>query len=1448
MGLPAEQIDHDDYDDSWPVEDANTWYPKNTWAPESAAYEDPIFLERALKAVPKNITGLKPSQFTERAFYMPKDDGTGYAPFNFEGRRHLRQIYDTPSRRVLLCCGRQVEKTVVLDSLITHADGSLSRAGDVVEGDAVATLDVDGGGWNMTTGRVVWKSHVYRKPCVRITTRQGHTCVVAVTHPMRVWDGWKEAGFVRLGERLGVVRRAGEFFDEQVDARWIRFIAFMLGDGCFSNQVSFTALPGLALDDFLRVINELRLASTTYPKKGTDAVQVRVHPEEWLLDALKEESLWGTKSSNKFIPSWVYRLSKEQTALFINRLWATDGHVKRNTRSRYSLEYCSVSLSLIRGVQSLLWKFGIPSRIRRNWPNYWKKRGVRKYAWILRVETQEGLRRFLSEVACLGKSEEVPLPSACENNNRDTYPYDVNLMLKLLGAMRTRARNARGTDSLRSRGLRECPKYPLTPHTLSMYIDYYRSQEDVDQGVVSWLQQHLNSDVYWDRVVRIEEVGERDCVDFEVEGTHNFVCDGLITHNSTMVGNRAICYMSLVTAMRILLVTPSATQTKTFSNDRIKEPIETSPVLKKFTTKMLSQNILEKQFVNRSKLTMRYAFLNADRCVSGSTRVHFADGGVATVQEVYEHLENYRGRHVWSANPSSKWVEAACLTDAVFQGVRDVFNVRITGGASLRCTSNQPLLTWSGWRQLGDLKPGDFVAVPRRAAHGAGVDSPVEEFRFIGYLLGDGSVATMNACALHNGHQEVLADFRRCARKLGVPLWREQDSNRRHWVHSETKRQGFGGGRTGYKQRLATLGIIGSKHDTKRIPHEMFMGDEEQVAALLGGLFATDGWASVSSNEQYEIGYCSNSSQLLIDMRQLLLRFGIHSYISRQKKPSTKNAQGAYTLSIRHADSVKLFVGCIAVPGKQEELAAVLAAAQKVTRRKNDYDRIPLSYADARVYLLQRYGLSTHSAWKRYRIQLRPGNATDSVGRQVLYSWGVKLGDDWFIRLATSPLGWARIEEVSPAGKEQTYDLTIEGLENYLSDGVYVHNTRGIPAWQLDIDEIQDILRDNIPVIEQCTSHAPDRWKSFVYSGTPKSLDNVIEDYRANHSTQGEWVVPCDGCNTWNVLGEKNIGLKGPICSKCGKGIEPQGPRAQWAWMVEPDPERVKIPWESYRIPQLMVPWKIRNWNELLHDYENYSRAKFFNECLGISYESGMRPITSAQIRECCTGPSLSLAFTFRSHAMGQPFFAGIDWGTGDNAYTVLTICSYYEMKFRIVYVHRFVGEEADPEVQIAKIIEICELFSVRLIGSDWGFGFGMNSRLQRKFSARRVQLFQYMATLKSKMMPDKRLGRWKIHRTHVMSAIFDAIKKRKAEFPPWEEFSKPYAQDFTNIYSEYNEKLRLVMYDHKPGNPDDTFHSFLLAWLVSMLIIPRPDIITPDTEDAEGRSVSDYQGPQDQG
>lgn len=411
--------------------------------------------------------------------------------------------------------------------------------------------------------------------------------------------------------------------------------------------------------------------------------------------------------------------------------------------------------------------------------------------------------------------------------------------------------------------------------------------------------------------------------------------------------------------------------------------------------------------------------------------------------------------------------------------------------------------------------------------------------------------------------------------------------------------------------------------------------------------------------------------------------------------------------------------------------------------------------------------------------------------------------------------------------------------------------TRGIPAYQLLIDELQDILTDNIPVIEQCTSHAPERWKRFVYAGTPKSLDNTIEYYRAHLSTQGEWVVPCDahggeGGRYWNILGEKNIGKKGPICEKCGNLINTSHEDAQWAAQTALSD---KAPFESYRIPQLMVPWT--PWSEILLNYTRYPRDKFYNEVLGISYDSGLRPLTTAHIQKNCRETiKMSEMEKYHSLSFGQPMFAGIDWGTGEHTFTVLTLGTYVDMKFRIFYAYRFEGEDVDPVPQMEKIIELCRHYNVRIIGTDYGGGFDRNDALMRKFGPQRVQKYQYMSRCKKKVEWDARLRRWKVHRTEVMSDIFNAIKRGTVfEFPRFEEFKEPYGQDMLNIFSEYNKQLMMIQYKHSLDKPDDTLHSLLYCFLASMIVRPRPDVIAPRAESpTAGVTWSSYTGPTNQG
>jgi hypothetical protein len=402
---------------------------------------------------------------------------------------------------------------------------------------------------------------------------------------------------------------------------------------------------------------------------------------------------------------------------------------------------------------------------------------------------------------------------------------------------------------------------------------------------------------------------------------------------------------------------------------------------------------------------------------------------------------------------------------------------------------------------------------------------------------------------------------------------------------------------------------------------------------------------------------------------------------------------------------------------------------------------------------------------------------------------------------------------------------------------------RGIPADLITVDEIQDILVDNIPVIEECASHSD--WKLFIYSGTPKSLDNTLEHYWANFSTQNEWLVPCERHGTpknpnswhWNVLDEDNIGKKGLMCDKCHEPIDPYHPLAQWAALnPRTKKNKDKVAFEGYRIPQLMVPWIINSpdgsgWASILEKQERYSRQKLYNEVLGISYDSGTRPLTRGQLKACCKEHIRLGDFEgFKKYAQGTDIFAGIDWGTGENTYTVISLGAYLGTgNFTVFWVHRFTGRELEPPIQLDLISTILTQFNVCITGCDYGGGFDRNDHLIRAFGPQKILKYQYNPQQKrGKVYWEEKLHRFAVHRTEVMSDIFNAIVRKQFDLPCWDDFHDPYGQDILNIFSEKNEQRRMIEYKHAPGTTDDTFHSILYCFLASMIKYPRPDIIAP--------------------
>lgn len=418
---------------------------------------------------------------------------------------------------------------------------------------------------------------------------------------------------------------------------------------------------------------------------------------------------------------------------------------------------------------------------------------------------------------------------------------------------------------------------------------------------------------------------------------------------------------------------------------------------------------------------------------------------------------------------------------------------------------------------------------------------------------------------------------------------------------------------------------------------------------------------------------------------------------------------------------------------------------------------------------------------------------------------------------------------------------------------------RGLSVNSIFVDEIQDMLWDLMPVIEEASSHHKERL--FVYSGTPKTFDNTIEHYWSKHSTQSEWVIPCEHHGLpkqpatwhWNVLGVKNLGKTGPICERCGNLINPEHPLAQWVQM-NPAREGKPVEFEGFRVCRLMVPWywkpdktkadPLESWKSILLDYARYPTAQFMNEVMALSYDSGQKPLSRAELLRISDSQHVMDEDAVAKMGHNHYLYGGIDWGTGENSYTVLFVGGYVrgDTNFQVVYAKRFEGPLVDPEPQLAELERLIRKFRLRYVVADYGMGFHPNKKLTSIFGPKKIHAFQYAPRAPAKIIYKQAMHRYIVFRTPVMSDIINAIKSAKIRFPAWSLFETPFANDMLALRAEYSDTMKMIKYDKPRGITDDSFHALVYCVCASFFDVRRPDIMAPIRETSEGAAKSAHE------
>jgi replicative DNA helicase len=212
--------------------------------------------------------------------------------------------------------------------------------------------------------------------------------------------------------------------------------------------------------------------------------------------------LENAADSSEEIPACVFRLPRVQLARFLRRMLGLEPHLSINAADRGSLEHRTASERRARQLQHLLLRFGVLTRIGAE-PN------------------RDGTTRW-----CVDPVEAGDLRGALTTE----LPIDASVALfaSAVTDVSPHARSASNGDVATDAG-------PWDGHASRWASAEWRAT-DIDVVDAPNLAE---SDVYWDEIVSIDSLGERQVYDLTIPGTHNFIADDVCVHNTALCLNIA---------------------------------------------------------------------------------------------------------------------------------------------------------------------------------------------------------------------------------------------------------------------------------------------------------------------------------------------------------------------------------------------------------------------------------------------------------------------------------------------------------------------------------------------------------------------------------------------------------------------------------------------------------------------------------------------------------------------------------------------------------------------------------------------------------------------------------------------------------------------------------------------------------------------------------------------
>ena len=403
-------------------------------------------------------------------------------------------------------------------------------------------------------GRIEWR-HVGdwvdsgMQPCFAVTTQTGRRIEVTGHHPFMTITGWQPLHDLVVGDAIAVPRAISIFGKESIDPQRARLLGYFIGDGGLSSGTpDFTNIDQVIVDDFKSIIASqfpdchvaqrgITYFVSAWPRVRDLAVRERLAAyvqrvrrpitKSPIIGWLTGFGLWGKKADAKRFPDQVWRWNRQTLREFLRALMSCDGSIFATPNGRPRIEFAVASEGLAKDVHHAFVRFGIVSRLYRK----------SERCWRVQITDSESVARYQVEVGWVGEKVcrfPKELPQFRSNNGH--LPMAVWKMVGETASSRGLSWSKLAVLSgERTRTSRFETYNPRVNHGLSQRRLAIFNEVLEDRRLAAL----ANPELYWDRIVSIEQTGSRQVYDLTVPEGANFIAEDVIVHNTSLTLNIA---------------------------------------------------------------------------------------------------------------------------------------------------------------------------------------------------------------------------------------------------------------------------------------------------------------------------------------------------------------------------------------------------------------------------------------------------------------------------------------------------------------------------------------------------------------------------------------------------------------------------------------------------------------------------------------------------------------------------------------------------------------------------------------------------------------------------------------------------------------------------------------------------------------------------------------------